>query len=341
MERKCIPVSEKRVTKVIPMPTMPKFYKNVGVYCRVSTGSQEQLHSLANQISHFTQLIRRRPGWLHYDFYVDVASGAMMEERGEFLRMLDDCTNKRVDTIITKSVSRFGRNTEEALTALRTLKGSGVEVIFETENIYTSTTNSELMLSIIEAFAQAENESRSSNIQWGIKKRATDGTSGFYRRRCYGYRNNKNGDLEIVPEEAEAVGFIFEAYLNGASLNMIQDELHIHGIPSPIGKNTWCKQSINVLLSNEKYYGDVMLMKTFSIGGVGSKRIRNEGQADKYMALSNHPPIIEKEVLEAVQTEKARRSNVERTEEGTKRKAERYSSRKRLSEVWGMQKNSY
>ena len=332
MERKCIPVSEKRVTKVIPMPTMPKFYKNVGVYCRVSTGSQEQLHSLANQISYFTQLIRRRPGWLHYDFYVDVASGAMMEERGEFLRMLDDCTNKRVDTIITKSISRFGRNTEEALIALRTLKGSGVEVIFETENINTSTTNSELMLSLIEAFAQAENESRSTNIRWGIKKRATDGTSGFFRRSCYGYRNNKNGDLEIVPEEAETVRFIFEAYLSGASLNLIQRHLQERGTPSPTGKETWCKRSIDELLSNEKYCGDVMLMKTFIVGGIGSKRKRNDGQAAKYLALSNHPPIIEKEVFEAVQMEKTRRSNVGRTEGGVKRKAERYSARMGLLE---------
>ena len=331
MERKCIPILEKRITKVTPLPTFPR-YINVGVYCRVSTGSREQLHSLANQISHFTQFIRRRPGWWLYDFYVDVASGAMMEERGEFMRMLDDCTNKRVDTIITKSVSRFGRNTEEALIALRTLKGSGVEVIFETENINTSTTNSELMFSIIEAFAQAENESRSTNIRWGIKKRATDGTSGFYRRRCYGYRNNKNGDLEFVPEEAETVRFIFEAYLNGASLNLIQDELRKRSILSPTGKEIWCKRSIDELLSNEKYCGDVMLMKTFSAGGIGSKRIRNDGQAAKYLALSNHPPIIDKEAFESVQTDKARRSNVERNEGRTKRKAERYSARRGLQE---------
>ena len=203
-----------------------------------------------------------------------------------------------------------------------------LEVIFETENINTSTTNSELMLSLIEAYAQAENESRSTNIQWGLKKRATDGTSGFYRRRCYGYRNNKNGDLEIVPEEADTVRFIFEAYLNGASLNMIQRELHERSTPSPTGKETWCKRSIDAMLSNEKYYGDVMLMRTFSIGGVGSKRIRNDGHADKYIGLSNHPPIIDKESFEAVQTEKERRSNVVKSEEGVSRKTVKYSSKK-------------
>ena len=138
--------------------------------------------------------------------------------------------------------------------------------------------------------------------------------------------------MEIVPEEAETVRFIFETYLNGASLNMIQRELHERNTPSPTDKEAWCKRSIDELLRNEKYSGDVMLMKTFKVGGIGSKRIRNDGQAVKYLALSNHPPIIDKEAFEAVQTEKARRSNVERTEEGIKRKAERYSAGKRMSE---------
>lgn len=314
--------------KLSPLPTIPQFYKRVGVYCRVSTGIQEQLHSLANQISYFTQLIRHRPGWLLHDFYIDVSSGAKMEKRGEFLRMLDDCKNHRLDTIITKSISRFGRNTEEALIALRSLKSAGVEIIFESGNIYTSTAGSELMISILESVAQAENENRSENIRWGNKKRAANGTSGFYRRRCYGYRSNKNGDLEIVPEEAETVRFIFEAYLNGSSLNMIQRALHERGTPSPTGKETWCKRTIDELLSNEKYCGDVMLMKTFRAGGIGSKRKRNDGQADKYLTLSNHPPIIDKEAFEAVQTEKVRRSNVERTEEGIRRKGEKYSAKK-------------
>ena len=139
--------------KLSPLPTIPQFYKRVGVYCRVSTGIQEQLHSLANQISYFTQLIRHRPGWLLHDFYIDVSSGAKMEKRDEFLRMLDDCKNHRLDTIITKSVSRFGRNTEEALIALRSLKSAGVEIIFESEDIYTSTADSELMISILESVA--------------------------------------------------------------------------------------------------------------------------------------------------------------------------------------------
>ena len=320
-------MEEKRVREVWFPWSLPKV-KNVGVYCRVSTGSAEQLHSLANQVSYFTQLIKRRAGWILHDFYIDVASGATFERRPEFQRMLDDCENHRVNTVITKNVSRFGRNTEEALISLRLLTAFNVEVIFESEGINTSENNSELIISIIEAFAQAENEARRANIRWGIMKGVTDGTSGFFRRRCYGYRNNENGDLEIVPEEAEAVRFIFQLYLNGASLNMIQDELHQRKIPSSTGKDTWCKLSINMLLSNEKYTGDVLLMKSVSMGGIGSKRAQNEGQADRYLAVSSHPPIIDKETFETVQKEKIKRSNVIRAEGVVKRRDMRYSAKK-------------
>ncbi|NLV57780.1 MAG: recombinase family protein [Clostridiales bacterium] len=320
-------MTERRVREVRPPWHIPKI-RNVGVYCRVSTGSADQLHSLASQVSHFTQLIKHKGGWRLYDFYIDVASGATNEGRPEFQRMLNDCENYRVDTVITKDVSRFGRNTEEALISLRFLTSFSVEVIFESEGINTSETSSELIISIIESVAQAENEARSANIRWGIKKGATDGTSGFFRRRCYGYRNNANGDLEIVPEEAEAVHFIFESYLKGASLNLIQGELRQRGIPSPTGKDTWCKQSINILLSNEKYTGDVLLMKSVSLGRIGSKRERNKGQAAQYLAMSCHPPIIDKETFEATQKEKVKRSNVIRIEGVVKRRDVRYSAKK-------------
>jgi len=153
------------------------------------------------------------------------------------------------------------------------------------------------MISNLESVAQAENESRSENTRWGNKKRAANGSSGFLRRQCYGYRDNKNGDLEIVPDEAQNVRYFFEAYLNGASLNMIKRKLQECGTPSSTGKETWCKRIIDELPSNVKYCGDVMLMKTFRAGGIGSKRKRNDGHADKYLALSNHPPIIDKEAL--------------------------------------------
>ena len=181
---------------------------------------------------------------------------------------------------------------------------------------------------IIEGFVQADNESRSLNIKWGIRKGAADGSSGLFRRRCYGYRNNENGDLEIVPEEAGAVRFIFESYLKGASLNMIQEELRQRGIKSPTGKDTWCKQSLNILLSNEKYSGDILLMKSVRLGGIGSRRTRNEGQAERYLAMSTHPAIVDKETFEAVQKEKVKRSNVFLVEGEVKRRDVRYSAKK-------------
>ncbi len=201
-------------------------------------------------------------------------------------------------------------------------------VIFESEDINTSETDSELIISIIAGFAQAENEARSANILWGIKKGATDGTSGFFRRRCFGYRNNEDGDLEIVSQEAGAVRFIFESYLNGASLNLIQGELLQRGISSPTGKDTCCKQSLNMLPSNEKYSGDVLLMKSVSLGGIGSRRMRSEGEVDRFLAMSNHPPIVDKETFEAVQKEKIKRSNIFRIEGVVKRKDVRYSAKK-------------
>ena len=191
MEGRRVQMDEMRVTKVPAAFVMPK-NKNVGVYCRVSTRSMEQLHSLASQVSHFTQLIRRRRDWKLYDFYIDIASGADLDNRPEFRRMMNDCENGVVNTVITKSISRFGRNTEQALISLRLLTAYYVEVIFESEGVNTSESDSELVISIIEAFAQAENEARSANIRWGIQKGAKDGTSGFFCRRCYGYRHRQN-----------------------------------------------------------------------------------------------------------------------------------------------------
>jgi DNA invertase Pin-like site-specific DNA recombinase len=327
MEGRRVQMDEMRVTKVPAAFVMPKI-KNVGVYCRVSTRSMEQLHSLASQVSHFTQLIRRRRDWKLYDFYIDIASGADLDNQPEFRRMMNDCENGVVNTVITKSISRFGRNTEQALISLRLLTAYYVEVIFESEGVNTSESDSELVISFIEAFAQAENDARSANIRWGIEKGAKDGTSGFFRRRCYGYRNNENGDLEIVPEEVEAVRFIFESYLNGASLNMLQDQLRKRGISPPTGKDTWRKQSVNMLLSNEKYSGDVLLMKSVNLGSIGSRRTRNEGQAARFLAMSNHPPIIDRETIEAVQKLKIKRSNVIQIEGETKRKDVRYSAKK-------------
>src|SRR6056297_2113415 len=184
------------------IPAKPsKREKRVGIYCRVSTSSADQLKSLTAQISALTRLTSVNPKWLIVDVYTDIASSKTGSSRKEFNRMLKDCQSYDLDIILTKSISRFGRDTVEILDALNQLKLLGVRVIFEQEELDTSNTDSNLIISIIESIAQAENESRSDNIKWGIKQRAAQGTSKLYNRKCYGYINDENGNLAIDDEK--------------------------------------------------------------------------------------------------------------------------------------------
>lgn len=303
-------MADKVITRIEAAPRIPPKYIYVGVYCRVSTKSQDQLHSLANQISHFIRLYSNRYNYRIRDAYIDIASGSSAEGRSEYLRMLNDCRNHQIDILITKSLSRLGRDTVETLQTIRELKALGIQIVFEEENIDTATTDSELVISLIEGIAQAENEARSDNTRWGLRQRVQNGTSGLYRRRCYGYRQNDQGDLEINEEEAFVVRLVFEAYLNGASIGKIQGLLEKNEISSPTGKPQWCKRTIDMMLNNEKYCGNIMLMKTVSTDRIGAKRARNIGQAPRYIAIDNHPPIISKEDFDKVQEEKMRRGNV-------------------------------
>ena len=305
----------KKVHFIPPIPQ--KRDKRIGIYCRVSTNSLEQLQSLATQVSHLTKITAATPRWLLADVYIDISSSKTGSSRKEFNRMLDDCTSHKLDIIFTKSISRFGRDTVETMEALSKLNSAGVRAIFEQEELDTANTDSDLMISIIESFAQAENESRSENIKWGIKQGAASGTSKLYDRKCYGYKHNEDGKLIIDEETAENVKIIFDLYLRGQSVLGIIKELEKRKIPSPTGKEKWCKRTIDVMLSNEKYTGDVRLLKT------GKSEIH-------YLATDNNPVIISKEVFEAVQIEKARRSNVVKDGNGTvKRKNLKYSSKSR------------
>ena len=293
----------------------PKREKRVGIYCRVSTNDTEQLNSLAIQVSALTRLVAATPQWLLVDVYIDIASSKTGSSRKEFARMLDDCKSKKLEIIITKSISRFGRDTVETLEALRLMRDSGVRVIFEQESLDTADTDSELMISIVESFAQAENESRSENIKWGLKQKAASGTSKLYDRKCYGYDHDEDGRLIINEEEAESVRKIFRWYLDGKSILGIMKELEEQGIQSPTGKEKWPKRTIDVLLSNEKYTGNVRLFDS-------------EKRDVQYVSENNHPAIISTETFQAVQMEKMKRSNVNRGKDGTQRKNKKYSSKK-------------
>ena len=281
----------------------PKSEKRVGIYCRVSTNSTEQLQSLVAQVSHLTKLTATIPQWLLSDVYMDIATSKTGSSRKEFNRMLADCKSHKLEIVITKDVSRFGRDTVEVLDAFNQLKALNVRVIFEGNSLDTANTDSDLMVAVMESIAQAENESRSENIRWGIKQRAAQGTSKFYDRKCYGFKHDKDGHLVIDEENAKNVKLIFNLYLSGQSVVGIIKELEKRKILSPTGKAKWCKSTIDVMLSNEKYTGDVELLKS------GKSEVH-------YLASGNNPAIISKEMFEAVQIEKKRRSNMVKDENG-------------------------
>lgn len=288
----------------------------VGVYARVSTNRKEQLDSLAVQVSGLTRLAASHMTWFVADIFLDVASAKVGSSRNEFNRMIEECEKGNIDIILTKSVSRFGRDTKEGLEAIRKLKACGTRIIFEADKIDTETVDDELLISVVQACSQAENDWRSENIRFGLKHRAEDGTSGLYSRVCYGYKKDKHGMLIIDEEQAKVVRAIFDWYLEGLSVVGIIERLKSKGVKSPKGKDSWSKRAVESTLTRRKYTGDVA--------------IADSGGSDRqYLYSDHHSGIISKEKFEAVELEMAARSNVEVGEDGTiVRKKKKYSSKK-------------
>ena len=212
--------------------------KKVGIYCRVSTNEKEQLYSLAAQISALTRAVANVSQWRLADVFIDIASAKGETPRREFERLIRECEAHNISVVLTKSISRFGRDTVETLSAINKLKAAGVRIIFEAENLDTNEVDSNLMISVMESLAQAENESRSENIRMGLAYRAANGTSGLYKRKLYGYVKNKDGDLVIDDEQAKVARDIFRWFLDGASVLGIIKKLSDTGMPSPTGKET-------------------------------------------------------------------------------------------------------
>ena len=232
-----------------------------------------------------------------------------------------------MDVVLAKSGSRFGRDAREAFSALQELLDLGVLLLFSAQHFNPDYANNILYQQINIAMAEEENRTRSRNIAWGIREQAKNGSSALYSRKCYGYKT-EDGALVIVPEEAEVVRLIFSLYLEGKSVLGILSELEKREIPSPTGNARWCKRSIDTMLSNEKYVGDVIVLKTYSSGYPDNKRIASDSSEDHqmYMAENAHEAIISREQFAAVQAEKSRRSNVVRDEAGTHRSSKKYSS---------------
>lgn len=299
--------------------------KAVGVYARVSSHLPSQLHSMSMQVSALTQQVYNLPHWKLADIYIDFESGAT-DNRYHFQRMLDDARNKKIDLVITKSVSRFGRDTVDGLNAIRELKSYGVEVYFDLEELKSFQPDFELQYSIRAAIVQGEREDFHDNIVLSMNQKIMDGTSSIYSRPCYGYRKADDGTLVIVPEEAENVQFIFDLYLSGKSIIGIMGELERRNIPSPTGRAKWCRRAIDTLLSNEKYRGGSTATTALMSGDPGNK------QRAKYLYSSHHEAIIDEQTFIAVAEEKQRRSNIESDENGIRRKKTRYVSKIRITE---------
>ena len=248
--------------------------QRVAAYCRVSTNSEEQLNSYEAQKNYYTQKIEENPDWEMAGIFADEGlSGTSMKKRAEFNRMIAACERGRIDMILTKSSSRFARNTVDCLKVIRTLKSRGIGVIFEKENINTLTESSEFLITLFSSFAQAESESISKNVGIGMKLAFQQGKVSFQYKKLLGYRRGEDGSPEIVPKEAETVRLIYRLYLDGWSLGDIQRELTEKEVPTAEGIQGWSRQVIQNILTNEKYIGDALLQKTYITDCISKKAV--------------------------------------------------------------------
>ena len=273
----------------------------VAAYCRVSSDSSDQLHSYAAQIRKYTAEIGNHEGWELVDIYADEGlTGTRMDKREDFNRMLSDCRKGRIDKVLVKSVSRFARNTKDCLAVLRELMSLGVTVYFEKENINTETLTTELMVSVSGALAQQESISISQNQRISYKRRMERGEF-ITCTAPLGYRLVNGKNLEIIPEEAKLIRWIFESYLSGHSTKWIAARMTEQGIPTTWNRGVWHEQVIRKILANEKYIGDSLCQKTFTTDTFPYERKLNKGDADQYYTERSHPAIIEREAFERVQ----------------------------------------
>ena len=309
--------------------------KRVAAYCRVSTDSEEQLNSYEAQKSYYTQKIADSPDWEMAGIYADEGiSGTSMKKRTEFKKMITACKRGRIDLIITKSLSRFARNTVDCLETVRLLKANGIGVYFEKENINTLTESSEFLITLFSGFAQAESESLSKNVAWGWRKSAEAGNVYFQYKRMLGYRKGTDGQPEIVPEEAKIIRRIYRRYLAGCSLGQIKQELEQDNIPTAQKVERWSSAVIHNILTNEKYMGDALLQKTYITDCISKKVKKNMGERPMYYVENNHPAIVSREMFDQVQKEMTRRSSKRKVlQKSGKTELGKYSGKYALTEL--------
>ena len=292
-----------------PQEQEKKRHLRVAAYCRVSTDSEEQLSSYENQLAYYTEKIMKEPGWTMAGVFADEGiTGTSTCKRKEFLRMIRQCRQGKIDMILAKSVSRFARNTVDTLNFTRELRGLGIPVIFEEQNINSIYPESEFLITLHGAFAQAESESTSSRVRWGKRQAMKSGHVTMQYKQLLGYEKGPDGKPRIVPEQAETVRFIYDRYLAGDSIQEIKAALEERKVPTVSGKEVWMGSHIRSILTNEKYCGDVLLQKTFIQDCISKKVIPNTGQLPKYLIQNHHEGIVSREIFDAVQLEMARRN---------------------------------
>ena len=333
---------ESAVRKVTVIPADPKHNQKdirkqrlrVAPYCRVSTNSEEQLDSYQAQIEYYTEKIAAQQEWTMVDMFADEGKTATStKKRKDFLRMIKACEKGKVDLIITKSVSRFCRNTLDGLDYVRRLKRMGVGVFFEKENVNTLYMDNEMILTFMMSQAQAESESMSGNIRWGHRKNFKDGKVYFHYAGFLGYRRGENNLPEIDPGEAEIVRRIFSRYLIGHSVAKIIADLEADGIKTARGHKKWNDGVIRGMLRNEKYMGDALLQKTYIADLFTRQTKKNTGELPKYYVENSHPAIIDRLTFQRVQEEMARRSSLKKVSAAAKTELAKYSGKYVLTEL--------
>ncbi|MSS85429.1 recombinase family protein [Actinomycetaceae bacterium WB03_NA08] len=289
--------------------------RRVAAYARVSTANEEQATSYVAQVDYYTQLINSRADWKLVEIYTDEGiTGTSTKHRAGFQKMVADALAGEIDLIVTKSVSRFARNTVDSLTTVRSLKEAGVEIYFEKENIWTLDAKGELLITIMSSLAQEESRSISENVRWGVRKRFADGQVTVPYPNFLGYQRGSDGRPQIVEDEAKLVRRIYRMFLAGQSFGRIADTLTAERIPSP-GKpnNRWYLQTVASILQNEKYRGDALLQKTYIQDFLTKKQVKNQGEVAQYYVTGSHEAIIDPETFDLVQheirTRKGRRTH--------------------------------
>lgn len=289
--------------------------RRVASYARVSTDDADQANSYEAQVDYYEHYIKNHDGWQYVDIYTDEGiSGTSTKHREGFNHMIADALSGKIDLIVPKSVSRFARNTVVSLTTVRKLKDKGVEVFFEKENIWTLDSKGELLITIMSSLAQEESRSISENVTWGHRKRFQDGKVYLPYGNFLGYDRGPDGNPVINPEQAETVRRIYRQYLEGMSIPQIAAALDADGIPTPMRKAKWSHSTIHSILTNEKYKGDALLQKSFTVDFLTKAVKTNEGEVPQYYVTDSHPAIIDPETWELVRYELAENTNQGRRE---------------------------